>query len=147
MSKRFRCSTASFPGKKPNHIHETPWIRASMNMIQADIVHATNSVYGRRSHYGARSSYIAGAAPSDKTLQVFCRGVEPQACRPHNVKITRVKLSPWSKIKRALMGRTGPGREKLWASWQWFDALTARKLSRMDRGSLKIFHSWEWMPE
>jgi len=116
-------------------------------MKQADIVHALNSVYGRRNLYGARSAYIAGAIPKDMTLQVYCKKTEPQACRPQNVTTTRVPLSFWYRTKRSLMARTGSGQGKLRASWRGFDTSTARKLSRLEKGTLKVLHSWEWMPK
>jgi glycosyltransferase involved in cell wall biosynthesis len=44
------------------------------------------------------------------------------------------------------MKRTGRNQGKLRASWRGFDVSTARKLSRLDSGTIKVFHSWEWMP-
>jgi glycosyltransferase involved in cell wall biosynthesis len=118
----------------------------SRKMNRADIVHAVNSVYGRRNLYGARSAYIACSTPSDMTLLAYCKDIEPQTCRPDNVTTTRVRLSFCYRAKRSLMKRTGRKHGKLRASWKGFDVSTARKLSRLDSGTIKVFHSWEWMP-
>ena len=116
-------------------------------MNQADIVHAMNSVYGQRNLYGARSAYIASRTPADMTLLAYCRNVEPRTFKPDNVTINLIKLSFRYRAMRSLMKRIGSGRRKLRPSWRGFDILTARKLSRLDRGKIKIFHSWEWMPK
>ena len=115
-------------------------------MKRAHIVHAMNSVYGRRNLYGARSAYIAGSTPPDMTLLAYCKDVEPQTVSPHNVATERVRLSFWYRARRSLMKRAGSHKGRLRASWQGFDVSTARKLSRLGSRTIKVFHSWEWMP-
>lgn len=116
-------------------------------MNRADIVHAMNSVYGRRNLYGARSAYIASATPPDMTLLAYCKDVEPQTCSPNNVTTERVRLSFWYRARRSLMKRAGSHKGKLRASWRGFDVSTARKLSKLGSKTMRVFHSWEWMPK
>lgn len=112
-----------------------------------DVVHTMNSEYGKRNLYGARSAYIARATPPNITLLACCRKVEPHACRSENVRITQIALPFFYRARRSLLGSTLSSTAKRRASGRGFDAMTARNLLKLDRGSIKILHSWEWMPE
>ena len=112
-----------------------------------DVVHTMNSEYGKRNLYGARSAYIARATPPNITLLAYCRKVEPHVYRPNNVRITQIALPLFYRARRSLLGSTLSSTAKRRASGRGFDAMTARNLLKLDRGSIKILHSWEWMPE
>lgn len=116
-------------------------------MKRVDIVHAMNSDYGRRNLYGARSAYIARAVPRSMTLLVYCRKVDPESYRPDNVRTNRISMSFRYRVRRSLMSMAGSTKGKRRTSWRGFDVLTSQDLSRLDSGTIKIFHSWEWMPE
>ena len=116
-------------------------------MNRIDVVHAMNSAYGQRNLYGARSAYIARATPPNITLLAYCRKVEPHVYRPNNVRITQIALPLLYRARRSLLGITLSRPAKRRASWRGFDAMTTRNLVKLNPNTIKIFHSWEWLPK
>jgi glycosyltransferase involved in cell wall biosynthesis len=110
------------------------------------VLHAMNSVYGRRNLYGARSAYIACAAPPETTVLAYCRDAAPGACCPPNVTTERIRLALRYRAIRALMTRIGSTRGRSRASWRGLDSLVRGRILGLERDTVEIFHTWEWMP-
>jgi glycosyltransferase involved in cell wall biosynthesis len=110
------------------------------------VVHATNSAWGERSAYGARSAHIAAQRPEDAAVVVCCRRKAAGVPLLAGVTVHPDALPLHYLGAAGLLALAGRKADRLMTEWRGFDAGTARRLAALAPGTVRVLHAWEWMP-